>query len=151
MRGAVTRGAGWQLSCRLNGTSGLPLPRNELGHWAESACLEVPAVGLAQSGGLCFSRAAGHRRVLWPETRSRSGTPPGLILWFAAFLVVPVGLDTCFSKSIPAVTKERSVKRCCLVFILRLTQSHSMIRETVPKLSDGSSMSAGFVTQDYLE
>lgn len=86
------------------------------------------------------------------RARSRSvGTPPGLAFVVRRVLVVPTGQDTCFSKNIPEVTMERGAKRCCLVFILRLAQSHSMTRGTVHKLSDGSSMSTGFVTQDYLE
>lgn len=97
-------------------------------------------VGWSEEGPLSWEPGAGQ----WECLR-------GLLLWFAEFLIVPVGLDTCFSKSIPEVTMERSAKSCCLVFILRLAQSHSVTRRAVPKLSNGSSMSTGFVTQDYLE
>lgn len=84
--------------------------------------------------------------------RSRSvGTPPGLASVVCRVLVVPMGLDTCFSKSIPEVTMKRSAERCCLVFLLRLAQSHAMTWGTVHKLSDGSGIITGFVTQDYLE
>lgn len=109
--------------------------------WLGSARRAVLApVGWAEEGPLSWERGAGQGKCL-----------RGLLLWFAAFLVVPMGLGTCFSESTPEVTTERSARRCCLVFILRLAQSRSVTRGAVPKLSGGSSMSTGFVTQDYLE
>lgn len=79
------------------------------------------------------------------------GTPSGLASAVCRFLGCPRGAGYLLFKKHSRSNKGKECEKVLPCTHTRLAQSHSMTREAVPKLSDGSGMSTGFVTQDYLE